>query len=158
VDLTEGQGIKYVYYQIRDQAGLVSTYGDSIFLEVNDPPTVSAVSGPTSCYRMDTITINATAFDPDGDILTYEWNMDGTYVPDPPETGGASWTFTISNDSSLFGSHSINVRVMDPYGLYSDWKSMSFHILNHPPIAGGVGGTIDDAHQRARHVYCVWVL
>jgi hypothetical protein len=106
------------------------------------------MSGPTSGYRGDTITITASASDPDSDPLTYEWKIDT--VPFPSQTD-ETFTFTISSDPSSVGTHTIYVRAKDDLGLYSDWKSMAFTTLNHPPTISGISG--DTSGYRGTTMY-----
>ena len=49
----------------------------------NLPPTVSATASPSTVYGGDTVALDGTASDPDGDPLTYFWTSDGsgTFAP-----------------------------------------------------------------------------
>jgi hypothetical protein len=136
--LTSGEGTKYVSYQIKDKAGLISdTYWDSIFLDVNDPPTVSAISGPTSGYRDTEYTWTASGSDPDGDSLTYEWTVDGTGV-----SGSSSMEHTFDSGDAL-GAHTIKVRVKDSNGAYSGYQTLTFTLTdvpNDPPTISEITG------------------
>jgi PKD repeat protein/ribosomal protein L40E len=113
----------------------------------NSPPAVSVISGPTSGYRGDAITVTATATDPDGDPLTYEWLIDSTPFP---ESTGSSFNFTIGNNQANVGDHVIKVRAKDAIGEYSAWKTMDFETLNHAPtvsvVTGPTSGYKDQAY------------
>jgi PKD repeat protein/RNA polymerase subunit RPABC4/transcription elongation factor Spt4 len=114
-------------------------------LAENLPPVVSAISGPTSGYRGDTITVTATASDPEGDLLTYEWMIDST--PFPASTG-SSFTFTPNNPSDV-GAHVIKVRAEDAQGAYSNWKTLDFETLNHPPTLSAITGPTSGYRDQA---------
>jgi hypothetical protein len=136
--LTSGEGTKHVRYQIRDNAGLISdTCWDEIYLEVNDPPNVGVVSGLTSGYRDVEYTWMVSALDPDGDSLTYEWYVDGTY-----KSGGSSFSHTFGSGDTL-GGHEIKVRVQDSKGAYSGFQVLTFTLTdvpNDPPTISGITG------------------
>jgi hypothetical protein len=144
--LEPGVGEKHVSYQVRDNSGITSHYFDFITLEPNAPPTISIITGPTSGYREDTITITATASDPNEDELTYEWKID----QDPFDETSSTLPFTIEDDPNAVGPHIISVRAKDPNGGVSDWKTMDFTTLNRNPtvesITGPTSGYSDQAY------------
>ena len=112
---------------------LIGLIGDT----PNFPPIVSAISGPTSGYRGDTITLTATAYDPNDEILTFEWLIDSEAFPNQTDE---TFTFTIMNDPTAVGFHSIYVRAKDPEGEVSSWKSMSFTTQNNAPNVSDISG------------------
>ncbi|MDX1813715.1 MAG: PKD domain-containing protein [Candidatus Bathyarchaeia archaeon] len=138
----ESEGTKTVHYQVRDNAGNVFETSDSINLEIpNAPPIVSAVSGPISGYRGVTYTWSATASDPDGDSITYEWYVDDIYV-----SGDSSLDY-IFGTSDAIGDHIIKVRVKDDRGAYSSYFTLTFTLNEEPntsptisPITGPTSG------------------
>jgi len=101
-----------------------------------DPPTVDSMVGPATGYRGDTITITATASDPEDDNLTFEWKIDNEAFPNQTNE---TFTFTIVDNPIVVGSHTIYVRAKDLDGLFSDWMSMAFTTLNHAPTVSSVG-------------------
>ncbi len=80
-------------------------------LTPNAPPTVNA-GGPYSVNEGSSVTLSATGSDPNGDTLTYAWDLDndGTF-----ETSGQSATF---DASQLDGpsSYTVKVQATDPAG------------------------------------------
>ena len=87
-------------YQVCDSAGLcdTATVGLTI-IPVNDPPIVDA-GGPYGGDEGSPITLNGTASDVEGDLLSYAWSSDGpctfsdTSVPGPTLTCDDDGTFT----------------------------------------------------------------
>ncbi len=84
-------------------------------LTPNAPPTVDA-GGPYAFNEGSSGTVSASGSDPNGDTLTYAWDLDnnGSF-----ETSGQSVTF----DAALLdgpSSYIIKVRVTDPLGLFAD--------------------------------------
>jgi hypothetical protein len=136
------EGTKTVRYQVRDNAGNTFETSDDInYQKANNPPTVSAISGPTSGYRDVKYTWSATALDPDGDPITYEWYMDDTYVSE-----GSSLDYIFSTNDAI-GDHIIKVRVEDDKGAYSNNSTLTFTLNEEPntpptisPITGPTSG------------------
>lgn len=86
-----------------------------IGLTPNAPPTVDA-GGPYAVNEGSSVTVSASGSDPNGDTLTYAWDLDnnGSF-----ETSGQSVTF----DAALLdgpSSYTIKVRATDPLGLFAD--------------------------------------
>jgi hypothetical protein len=134
----ESEGKKTVHYQVKDNAGNVFETSDSINLEIpNNPPTMSAISGPTSGYRGVTYTWSATALDPDGDPITYEWYVHDTYV-----SGGSSLEYIFGTGDAI-GDHIIKVRAKDDRGAYSSYSTLTFTLneeSNTPPTISPITG------------------
>ncbi|MDL2218276.1 PKD domain-containing protein [Christensenellaceae bacterium OttesenSCG-928-M15] len=61
------------------------------------------------------VTFDASATDPDGDPVTYEW------------------ADRRSGDYYALGAHTVRVRARDPYDAVSDWADVTFEITNQPP-------------------------
>jgi len=79
---------------------------------INDPPTVDA-GGPYSVIEGTSVTLNATGTDPEGQPLTYAWDLDnnGSF-----ETPGQSVTFTALPNSAPT-TYTVKVQVTDNGGL-----------------------------------------
>ncbi len=78
---------------------------------VNSPPTVDA-GGPYHVVTGQTVQVNATGSDPDGDAVAFEWDLDnnGSF-----ETPGQSATFD-STGYPVPSTQTIRVRASDPFG------------------------------------------
>jgi hypothetical protein len=96
-------------------------------LSVDRPPTVSA-GGPYTVDEGGSTTLTATGSDPDGDTLTYAWDLngDGTF-----ETSGQSVTYTAGDGPA---SNTVTVRTTDPAGL-SATSSATVTVNNVAPTA-----------------------
>ncbi|MFT4924742.1 MAG: hypothetical protein ACI8WB_000826 [Phenylobacterium sp.] len=61
---------------------------------ISRPPIVTTVTGPTSVIETDTVTLRATGFDRDNDVLSYSWSqITGTTNIDLSDTTGPTVTF-----------------------------------------------------------------
>ncbi len=81
-------------------------------LRFNTAPSVDA-GGPYSVVEGGSVQVSATGSDPEGDALTYAWDLDnnGSY-----ETPGQTATFSAAALQAP-GTHTIGVQVTDPDGL-----------------------------------------
>ena len=93
----------------------------------NRPPTVSA-GGPYSVAEGGSVTLAATGSDPDGDPLTYAWDLDGNGTF---ETSGQTPTFTAGDGPA---TQTVTVRATDPSGASATASSV-VTISNVAPIA-----------------------
>lgn len=93
---------------------------------INSAPSVSISASSTRVANGTYVTITATASDPDGDTIYYEWE-------------GISAQSTISS-INVYGSNqtkSYRCRVYDQYGAYSSWSnqvSITWYEPNHSPF------------------------
>lgn len=85
----------------------------------NAPPTADA-GGPYSVDEGGSVTLTASGSDPNGDTLTYAWDLDnnGSF-----ETSGQSVSFSAALLDGPSGPYTVNVRATDPLGLYADSTS-----------------------------------
>jgi N-acetylneuraminic acid mutarotase len=92
---------------------------NGLALDVNEEavldalPTVSA-GGPYNAPAGGAVSLGATGSDPDGDPLSYAWDINGDLVY---ETAGQSPTASTAGVAP--GVHTIRVRALDPAGGYS---------------------------------------
>lgn len=96
-------------------------------LTPNAPPTVDT-GGPYSVNEGASVTLTATGSDPNGDSLTYAWDLDnnGTF-----ETAGQSVSFSAA---LLDGpsSYTVNVKATDPLGLSAE-STATVNVVNVAP-------------------------
>lgn len=103
---------------------------DSVLAEViNSPPTVDA-GGPYTVDEGGSVSVSATGSDPDGQQLSYAWDLDNNGSFEAP---GQSATFSAA---SLDGpsSRTIKVRGTDTGGLTAE-ATATVNVLNQPPTA-----------------------
>jgi hypothetical protein len=103
-------------------------------LTPNARPTVSA-GGPYDVDEGGSVTLTATGADPNGDTLSYTWDLDGD---DTFETTGQSVTFSAA---ALDGPASVSVKVKatDPLGLFAG----SIATVNVANVAPSVTAAFD---------------
>jgi len=104
---------------ITDGTNRVFTYSDSVTVTNNPPSTPSITANVTREISNGKfkVNLNVDSTDPDGDTVTYEYvgKTADNYYP--------------------VGSHTVKVRSKDSYGLYSEWASVNFNMINNPPTA-----------------------
>lgn len=114
--------------------------------EANGPPTADA-GGPYSVVEGNVLTLDAsTSSDPENDILTYTWdiNGDGTFG----DASGVSPTLTWAMLEALginqgpFSITNLRVRVDDGNGNVVTSSPVVFDIVNTPPVATLTGPTV----------------
>jgi uncharacterized protein YfaS (alpha-2-macroglobulin family) len=86
----------------------------------NNPPRVALTLDKTSVYQGESVQATANASDPDGDPLTYAWELDGNRIR------GNSSTNTIDTSGLAGGPHTVKVTVTDDRGASaSDTKTFT---------------------------------
>ena len=108
-----------------------------IRIEVANEPPVAEAGGPYSVYRGESVELDGTgSSDPDGDPLTYEWDLDdnGSF-----ETTGATPDFSAVGLDE--GDYTVTLKVCDPSG-ECDTDTAIVHVLNRPPDCGAARPSI----------------
>jgi len=123
--------------KVNDTTGLSDIAYTSVTVSsVNEPPIIDSFSPaelrPTASH-LNPLTFTVTAHDPDGDILSYNWTLDGVevstnnswiYTPDATESGLKVVKVTISDGSPLsrdtietriVSVSSINISLASPF-------------------------------------------
>jgi methionine-rich copper-binding protein CopC len=103
---------------------------------VNAPPTVQA-GGPYTVIEGGSVSLAATGSDPDGDPISYDWDLDGDGTF---ETTGQTATFSAAGIQAP-ASQTIRVRGSDPGGL----ADTDAGVVNVILPTGGFGRPIDDS-------------
>jgi endonuclease/exonuclease/phosphatase family metal-dependent hydrolase len=118
--------VVHVNAEFADQA---SDHDPSVVrLTVNDAPTVSA-GAPYTADEAGSTTLTASGSDPNGDPLTYTWDLDGNGTF---ETPGQSVTFDAPDDGPT--TRTVRVQVTDDGGL-SATDEVTIQVRNVPPTA-----------------------
>ena len=124
VDLTFGPGGDLFY---PDFDG--GTIRRITYTAANQAPTAAARATPTTGAPPLQVSFDGTgSSDPDGDSLTYAWDLDADGAYDDAFTATASWTYTAS------GTYAAGLRVTDPGGA-SATDSVTITVGNTPPTA-----------------------
>lgn len=115
------------------------------YFVANQPPTARFTANPTNGLSPLNVAFDGRASsDPDGDPLTYAWDLDGDGAFDDATGATTSWTYTTP------GSYAVRLRVSDPSGATGTSSTTTITVNNRPPVptiepAGGpwkVGDTI----------------
>jgi glucose/arabinose dehydrogenase/PKD repeat protein len=99
------------------------------YFNQNQPPIAVATANPTSGAAPLTVAFDGTASnDPDGDALTYAWDLDGDGAFDDAAAATASFTYTQP------GTYTATLRATDPSGA-TGTSSVTISAGNTPPTA-----------------------
>jgi glucose/arabinose dehydrogenase len=99
------------------------------YFNQNQPPIAVATANPTNGVAPLTVAFDGTASsDPDGDALTYAWDLDGDGAFDDAAAATASYTYTQP------GIHVATLQVTDPSGA-AGTSSVTISAGNTPPEA-----------------------
>jgi glucose/arabinose dehydrogenase len=99
------------------------------YFNQNQPPTAVAAANPTSGPAPLTVSFDGrSSSDPDGDALTYAWDLDGDGAFDDAATATATFTYTQP------GNYTVMLQVTDPSGA-SGTSSVTISAGNTPPTA-----------------------
>jgi glucose/arabinose dehydrogenase/PKD repeat protein len=102
-----------VYPTALSQTRVQAHYNASFGGGANQPPTAIASANPTSGTAPLTVTFNGTgSTDPDGDPLTYAWDLDGDGAYDDSTAAQPNFTYTST------GSITVRLKVTDPDGAF----------------------------------------
>lgn len=100
----------------------------------NSPPTADA-GGPYVIAEGESLTLDASAsFDPDGDSLSYSWDIDGRVIDASDETLTLSWADLNAlgiDDGSA--THNVRLRLHDGVNAPVPSAPTSLSILDRPP-------------------------
>ncbi len=128
-DLTVLGGSLFAYEAIVSSGLDLTGVGSfSLSIVVTNQPPVAAAGGPYAVNEGGTADLKGSGQDPDGDALTFAWDLDndGTF-----ETPGQKVTFSAVGLDGL-SSRTVRLRVTDPDGLYSTAEA-TVSILNVAP-------------------------
>jgi hypothetical protein len=127
--LATGDGTRTVYYQVKDNAGLISTtYSDTITLDTVLPAV--SITSPINGYetKSSTLTVTWTGADETSGISHYEISLDDEPLVDV----GTDTTYTLTGLAD--GTHTVSVTATDRAG-HGTEDTVAF-VVNTSPLWG----------------------
>jgi hypothetical protein len=125
-----GGGAHLVYDSLRKTVIVITRDGTWEYrgpIPSNNPPSAEA-GGPYSVNEGSSVVLTASGSDPDGDLLTFAWDLDGDGIF---ETPGQSVPFSAAGLDGP-SSHTVTMQVTDS-GSLSDTDQASVDVLNVAP-------------------------
>lgn len=130
-----------VFTDVNNNTGDTIGLDDVLFaVKINSPPTAEA-NGPYTVAEGGTLGLSGSGSDPDGDPISFEWDLDGNSVFG--EVAGARGNETLQNPSfsaeGLDGpsTFTVSLRTRDSHGAVSVVDTATIHV-------GNVGPTLSD--------------
>jgi PKD repeat protein len=130
-------GVYTVRLIVTDDKGAVASTTQAVTvspLVVNQPPVAQFTYSPTAPFVGQTVIFNGTSsYDPDGTIVSYQWDLNGDGLPD--QSGPmATWTYTAA------GMYNVTLTVIDNQGASAFATKtitvLSLGIPGMPPLYG----------------------
>lgn len=116
-DLPTGQKMR-VRVKVWDQYGAESEWSPQAWMLINRPPVAEFTWTPEPAWEGDTITLINQSTDPDGDPLTFVWNITGpNNYSSVQTTTDASIPASVTNYNP--GDYIVQLTATDPYGANS---------------------------------------
>ena len=115
-DLASGDGTKTVYFQIKDNAGNVATYTDTILLDTTAPTGSIIINGGDLYTTSNTVTISFTAADATSGVYKIRLSNDGIWDTEQWETPSATKSWALL---STEGARTVYYQIKDNAGLSS---------------------------------------
>lgn len=101
-------------------------------------PTVSLACAVTAGMFPGAATLSATPSDPDGDVKSVEYFLDGTKVG---QSVASPWVMNLSN--LKVGNHTVYAVAKDSYGLTGTSQTLPFTIIHDPTLDSDGDGLFD---------------
>ncbi|MGD8506409.1 MAG: hypothetical protein PVF15_07075 [Candidatus Bathyarchaeota archaeon] len=129
--LTSGDGIKDVYYQIKDEAELVSeTYSDTIILDTTPPIGSITINDKATHTTINTVTLTLSATDETSGIVQIRFSNDNsTWTLWEDYTNSKAWSLTVGD-----GTKVIYYQIKDQAELVSDAYYDTIVLDTNPPL------------------------
>ncbi|MDP3064196.1 MAG: PKD domain-containing protein [Chloroflexota bacterium] len=126
----------FVGAYLADGAALADTGAVYVYvfsIVANQPPTASA-GGPYTVRAGASITLTGSATDPNGDPMTYAWDLDNDGVFETPGK-----TVTFSTIGKELGAYTVSFRACDPSRACAISTTTVNVVANNPPTANAGG-------------------
>jgi hypothetical protein len=132
--LTIGDGPKTVYYQIKNTAGSVSTYQDSITLDTEPPSGAITINSGASVTTSTSVTLTLDYSDATSDVDQVRYSNDGTWDTEGWEVPAETKLWILSPDE---GQKTVYYQIRDNAGLLSATYSGNI-ILSYGASTGSI--------------------
>jgi len=115
--LTSGDGQKTVYYQVKDNAGLISTtLSDTITLDTKPPSGSVTMAGDSAYANTTSLTLTLLAGDATSGVARMRFSHDNSaWTPWEAYSASKTWTLTTGDDQKT-----VYVQYIDAAGLISE--------------------------------------
>ncbi len=130
--LPPGDGLKEVQYQLRDRAGLVSTFTDTLTVDTAAPVANVSINNNAAAANAAGITLSLSASDATSGIADMSFAINSTNESDYSawESFAATKALTLPSTN---GSYQVNVRIRDKAGNITT-VSKSILLDTQPPV------------------------
>jgi hypothetical protein len=119
--LTSGDGTKTVYYQIKDNAGLVSsTYLDTIIISTVTPTGSIVVNGGDAYTTLNSVTLFLTYSDAFSGVSQVRYSNDGIWDTEEWDVPAATKLWSLTSEDGL---KTVYYQIKNNVGLYSSTYS-----------------------------------
>jgi Tol biopolymer transport system component len=138
--LSGGDGVKTVYYQVRDNAGNTFSTSDGITLDTTAPIGSILINGGAASTTTPSVTLSLTYSDATSGVDQVRYSNDGTWDTESWESPAASKAWTLSGGNGL---KTVYYQIRDNAGLISNyWDQINFIIEKvATPTFNPSGGT-----------------
>jgi len=145
--LTLGNGTKTVYYQIKDNAGLVSdTYSDTIILDTTPPTGSISINDGATYTTTTTVTLTLSATDETSGIAEMRFSNDNiTFTEWQTYASSKSWTLQQEDGTKI-----VYVQFRDHAGLISTYSDVI--TLDTAPPTGSITIAGDAAYTNSTSI------
>jgi hypothetical protein len=118
--LTSGDGVKTVYYQIRNNLGLISSrYSDTIVLDTGPPTGSIEINNGNESTTQYSVTLELTAHDLTSGVFQVRYSNDGVWDTESWENFASTKEWILFPDE---GSKTVSYQIMDRAKLVSTYS------------------------------------
>jgi outer membrane protein assembly factor BamB len=139
--LTSGDGIKYVSYQVRDKAGLISeTYYDTVTLDTTPPTGSIVINDGDASTSSASVTLTLTFADATSGVDRVRYTNNDVWGSEPWETPVTSRAWTLTSGA---GTKYVSYQIRDNAGHISNyWDDINLEAAKvATPAISPSGGT-----------------
>jgi hypothetical protein len=126
-----GEGVKNVYYQVKDIAGMLSpTYSDSIYIDTTAPTGSISINSGAEFTNSTSVLLSLTYYDAGSGVSAVRYTTDGIWDTEPWEAPSLTKAFTLW---PLNAQQSVGYQIKDNVGLVSQILSDTIVLDDVPP-------------------------